>query len=1480
MSFALGKIIEQQSFAEDPNFNLWEHAREDPIFQQHVREFIAVQSADEYNFVRAGVQSAIASRRTLENAGAGGWFASTLAAIASPTVLLPTGTVGAGVRASTAALRLGGQSAAAGGVGVAIQESILQGAPNDRAMEESMINIAFGTVLAGGLGAGIGAASRGLREGASIEKPVIPKDAEVYVPREAPSAVPTRAVQRDAVTGKVIGTEVPEEIESVAEILRDSDSGIIVGSELHEEGIEIRRSNDGSITYEGDIPLVESNAVMRRDVEGKIEEALIELSIGGQRVGRYTAGRFSFDEGITITGDAEIFGNLAHVEKQLETGFLDGSVGSAQVGEIEVEPINPTQTNEALIGAEGDIKLDSALGLESTIGKISPTVRGYTNPYSNTVRDMMRRLDSGGLLFRRADDERIVADPDVATRAKGWEGLYYKAKSRTGKLISDHHLASKTVGERLSVSDIMQQASDAIDGGLDNFEGPEVVREIARAYQEEIFIPFAEEAKRLGFTGHEHWRDPKTYVPHMAKRSMVASDHEEFVEVLTEYFAENLFEQTSQKISTLEARTARRLQEAEDISKTDEEVVALREDLERIEAEVNDGLKPESQRQLERAAEMRGQAQVTDDPVQKKALQERARELEQGNEELGRRHERLKGIRRRKTSLNKSGLAVREAIDKKETQIRTAESQNLRSINGLVVKARTMLDEMRAEAGGTIRVKDLNQFEEDVQALFTSIDDFAAKNPDYAALTRDATTREGKMQASTLVNEVSKVADVKDSATPARLRRDRGSLRGKITRGEKAGKNVDDLRQRETAMTKHIDDLEEDLRGIQDNLTTIEPFGRIGRDIDVGSLNRLNAKLLDLNEARTGIVNRRAIRVEKLRKQRDTLDPDAPLRKAEALRAKVDEQTRGLYAKLEEQGITFAGGKFDVSALSRKQAEVVAAKFSGEVGRIPLTSTLLERGSELERTLEIDPLRTWSNGRRFADFLERDLDVLSRLYTRTVGSDFEVYREFGSLSPYGRASDGVNKTGLLARLQDDFEKARAEAREKYKDDPKKLQRVQKKIGDSRRNAERDVQAVVDRIRHVRGIPEDPSGIPYRAGRALLNLNTLRLMGGVTISSLPDVFRLVMKQGLKSVYKDGFQTLFTNMGAIKGLRQEAKSFAVGLDLLTHGRLAAITDVFDDYVPGTKPERLLQYATNNMGRVALFDAWNAFWKQTSGVMSMQRAVRDIQTVLSGKGDVRSAENFLAHGGITDEMADRIWTQMTETPNGAQNYKGVLVPNTAEWTDPDAARAFGSAILRIVDDTIITPGTERPLLFDGSMTGRIMLQFRSFAFASLVKTMMQGAQELKYGNLNVPIGMALSVGMGMIGWYVWAQLAGEDAQKKVEKAGFDKWLDEGIARSGLLGPMQEALNIGEKIPWLQTSLSGDVSTKSYSPFRDPFIGAFGPTVGLLEDLQTIAGTADDPREATVNAATRLLPLHNLFYMRPLINAGKEKVSESLGR
>ena len=1345
---ALVEIVEQQSIPMDPEFNLPEYGKDDPLFEAYTGEFLGAQSAAEYDLIQARLRSKIASRETLERSGLNAFAATLVAGIVSPTTLLPGGAVVRGARLGTTALKTAGTTSAAAAAAVGIQEAILQENVNDRTLFESATNVAAGALLGGALGAGVGALAGRIPTPRSF-------DEEVIVPYEAPSAVPTPAVEA---------------------------------------------ADDAAIP-----------------------------------------------PGIVVSDEAG-------------------------------PPINPTGDEAVAEAADGDVRLDSALGTATFFGKVSrfaalnsPTVSGYLNDIP-AIRDSMRALDSGGLLFRDSEG-KIVAGSDVASRKKAWEGQYKRAHEASKVAIKEYQkMVPRAVG-RLGKKDIMELASDYIEGGASNISSKlyfdiddatlSTVKKVVEAYQEHVFRPFYDEAQRLGFTDSEKWMNPDEYVPHKVRRQIVTGKHEEFVEVLTEYFAELIGGRVNSALNKLEERTAGRQQAIQDLEASPEEFDELEEML-TTHIEV-----------------------MKDRPDAKK---------------------KVRVMKKRLSNLRKGKVALERRMLKQNEEISRVEDVQFREINRLMAKAlhlstRPSLMKQTVETLETtglitygdearvfvrrpqdIKEADLTQLDKDIKKVYAEAKRLVKMFPSYQflldRLDENPTRFNKAFQSEKIIDFVNWDRDKEVDEHIAQLKKQVRSARGRLGHERKNKKGKPE--QENVARIKELEEeIEQKLKEIKYFKKELRELNEFARDVRLRTHARnaltskfadtLQTRLLDLNDAKTAIMRRRERRLMELIEDKKKYDPELVAERKAEIQEDIDRDYGNVYARLVKQGLLdeggdIAGAEFNIGKIARKQAEVTSSKFLKEVGRIPLVSTLLERGPELDRTLNIDPLRVWSNGYRYADFMERDLDHLARIYTRTVGADFEVYRTFGSVNPIGKGAE------FIERVNKEVEDMRAKAKEEL--EGKEAEKALARINREYTRGVKEIREVVERARDMRGIPEDPESIPWRAGKALLNLNTLRLMGGVVIASVADPANLVKRLGVESIYRDGLRHMFTNFKALEAGAREARYAGAGLDLLTHARLQAMSDTVDDYGVGGRAERLLQFGTNNMGRIALFDFWNAFWKQTVGTITMQRIIHDIEVLQTGKGDRAAAERFLAHINIGEEEANAIWAEIQA--GGASNYKGVLVPNTEDWQDPQVAQMFRQAIVRMTDDTIVTPGFERPAIMDETMFGKLVFQFRSFAFASITKTLLYSAQELKYGNLNILAGSGMALALGAASWYTWSILAGEDQAARMRNADYDKWMDESINRSGLLGPLQEILNIGSKIPGVAdfVQFSGESTSKSYRPFDDPIIDAGGPSVGFVKDLQKAIGTASEPNQTTFKAIRRLSPLANVSYIRPVLNTLEDEV------
>lgn len=570
--------------------------------------------------------------------------------------------------------------------------------------------------------------------------------------------------------------------------------------------------------------------------------------------------------------------------------------------------------------------------------------------------------------------------------------------------------------------------------------------------------------------------------------------------------------------------------------------------------------------------------------------------------------------------------------------------------------------------------------------------------------------------------------------------------------------------------------------------------------------------------------------------------------------------------------------------------------------------------------------------RTFGEFLEKNMEKTARSWVRSMGPDIEMYRTFGVVNPMeisGRHGEvkaaqfwvdiEKEQQAKLKAIAEDAEKRIAEKaktaspEELAKFTEKVQAQVEKantKIGQDVKNFKIDMETMIGRLRHTWGQPKDPTNPWFRTARAVMNLNTVRLMGMVTISSFADVARLVMKHGFMTTMRDGLIPLLTDLRAIKMSAEEGMYSGAILDLVMHGRSNAWADLFDETEFGTLAERGLQQMTNKIGMVALFDYWNTGLKSMSSALTIADMSRALKAVDAGTA-TKAQKRYLAKLGLDETLSKRMWKKIT-TDGGEEVRPGVWLPNTGDWdkvkigedwedlidfetyeykpwvTDEmkaqvregqDLQRVYRAALGRNINDTIVTPGIERPNWTDATTSGRLIAQFRSFGLSSHYKTLTAAAQEVAVGNMAPIItGTSFSLALGIVSYYAWAATFGTDspqfkkAQDTIDAAlrgefedGWDKLFDEAIARSGLLGAFEELRKTAERVPAIQDYATFADTPTTRSPFVNPFSEAFGPTYGsLLETGNRLMLGVGDWGDSESHTLRKLFPYQNVLYLR----------------
>lgn len=513
--------------------------------------------------------------------------------------------------------------------------------------------------------------------------------------------------------------------------------------------------------------------------------------------------------------------------------------------------------------------------------------------------------------------------------------------------------------------------------------------------------------------------------------------------------------------------------------------------------------------------------------------------------------------------------------------------------------------------------------------------------------------------------------------------------------------------------------------------------------------------------------------------------------------------------------------------MSREEAEITAdATINKIVGaKIPQdfanVFTVKAAGSTRSRTLSVPD-------RLMKDYLESDANYVLQRHIREASAEVELTRTFGNKSLDKQLKD----------IQDEYD---ALMRSKPAE--------QAKLAKARDNDIRDITALRDRLVGTYGMPDDPSSFFVRAGAFLRSANFVTKLGGMTVSAIPDLARGVMVNGFSNSMR-GYSALISRSPAFKASRAEMQKMAVGLETILHTRARTMGDLVDSSSRTTAVEAGMDRVTDVFGKLTLMGHFDDVNKSVNGMITSD-------SILSGE----AAAKKLAKLGINPNMASRI---RSEFQKHGEVIDGWHIGNFEKWDDQHVAGVFQSAVLKDVNNTVITPGIGDTPLWASTPLGKTVFQFKSFATASYNRATLGGLQE---GTAQFYYGTAFQIGLGALTYALKQAANGKEVEMTPQKL-----VLEGLDRSGILGPLMEYNNMAEKASGGMVGLGAIFGTGTQSRYASRgFIGsALGPTFGLLDTLTDVTSGVlnGDAGDRVIHNARTLLPGNNLFWIAPLIN------------
>ena len=477
------------------------------------------------------------------------------------------------------------------------------------------------------------------------------------------------------------------------------------------------------------------------------------------------------------------------------------------------------------------------------------------------------------------------------------------------------------------------------------------------------------------------------------------------------------------------------------------------------------------------------------------------------------------------------------------------------------------------------------------------------------------------------------------------------------------------------------------------------------------------------------------------------------------------------------------------------------------------------------------------------EFLENDIETIMRHYTKTMGTDIELMRTFGS----------IDMSDIIKSVQDEYAKLISEAT------------TTKRKTELRRRMEldiKDIRGLRDRLRGTYGASKDPHQTSSRVVRAMKSFNVLVGMGSAVVSSVPDVFRTVMVEGFTTTYQKGWSKWFNDIGDIasKLKARELRAAGIGGDASLGLRSHAYADIGDTFGNRFGFERKLYQGTNLFFMLNGLNYWNQMMKEFAGSVTMLRMTDAIMTPWN-RLSTGSKEKLLKNGIGQQDHAQM--QQLIRTHG--QKIDNEWFPNTDFWTNMTQRQKFRNALNMNVERTIITPGAGDRALWTSTEFGSLITQFRGFGQGAMIRMLNAGLQEREGAFWQ---GAFLLVGLAaLVNEFKRKQYGLDDRPES-----FNEKMVNAVDRSGVLGWFADVNNAVEKVTDFKLGM------RPFLTDRPEFEMPFGAKIGSLfgpaaQNLNNAVGITSDILTGTANAKTLessrfIFPGGNLPYLDPILD------------
>lgn len=485
-------------------------------------------------------------------------------------------------------------------------------------------------------------------------------------------------------------------------------------------------------------------------------------------------------------------------------------------------------------------------------------------------------------------------------------------------------------------------------------------------------------------------------------------------------------------------------------------------------------------------------------------------------------------------------------------------------------------------------------------------------------------------------------------------------------------------------------------------------------------------------------------------------------------------------------------------------------------------------------------------------FIIDDVLSLMKTYYRQMTPDILLTRKYGD-------SNGLGYKALDSKYEGLYDKGILSINAEYNDLLLKGKITRAEYKNLVKNDIKDLEASIELFRGTYGLPSDPTKWYSIGMRSMKNYNALTMLTGF-FAAIPDVARTVMTSGIERGFKSQLEMYSSMLGKSlqKVGKKEAQRFGEAVDMVTGSRAMLFSDINDMFGIYNKVEAGMSKMANlNFMYVNLMSRWTEFMKGAASLTIGTRIVED--SILWSKGTLQPKwKTKLAASGIDEEMARRIARQYEIH---GEKTKFNFLPNTAKWDDEIASQAFGNALVKDINLTIVTPSKGDTPLWMSTEVGSTIAQFKKFVMASTQRMLMRGMQER---DLDFLFGSVLLIGSGMLIDGIYTEFRYGKDYSKVSTT--DKLINA-FDRSGLGGAYVDVNRAIESLTDNRIGIRPLLGAKKpYGTSIKSKVGSvLGPSasqIGNIFDIMYDIGS-NKYNHWTARNVRRLIPFQNVWYL-----------------